>query len=72
MNRNTIKRQRVASLIVIVVLIVTTAAASLLASARGTDDHAQRIERICVANGGHWERTGAGGACLDNNEWLLD
>ena len=31
----------------------------------------RRIEQICVANGGHWERTGDGGACLAT-DWLLD
>jgi hypothetical protein len=72
MNRNPIERRRAASLIAIAALIVTTVTASLLASARGSDDDARRVEKICVANGGHWERTGTGGACLDNREWLLE
>ena len=32
----------------------------------------QRIEQICKANGGHWQRTGEGGACIDAGEWHLD
>jgi hypothetical protein len=33
---------------------------------------ARRIHEICLANGGHWERTGDGGACIDTTEWYLD
>jgi hypothetical protein len=32
----------------------------------------RRMERICAANGGLWERTTVGGACIDTDRWLLD
>lgn len=62
------KGQSVGSLLAVVVLITTTVAATLFATGRGNDDDARRIERICVANGGYWVRTGAGGACIDISE----
>jgi len=70
--RLTTRDRNAVSLLAGVVLIVTAVGGSLLAASRSNDGHAQRIEKICVANGGHWERTAEGGACLDPNEPLHD
>lgn len=70
--RSTTKGRSVGSLLVVVILIITTVVVTLFATGRatgrGTDDDARRIEKICVANGGYWVRTGTGGACIDISE----
>ncbi len=67
---------RVARLLLVFTALVAIAgiAAVVWASApdtRGAVDP-RRIERICKANGGHWERTGDGGACIDAVDWHLE
>ena len=70
--RSTTRGGSMGSLLAVAVAIITTVVVTLFATGRatgrGTDDDARRIEKICVANGGYWVRTGAGGACIDISE----
>ena len=65
-------RRRASWTLAVTALIVTTLSASLFATPRSNEDDSERVQKICVANGGHWQRTGAGGACIDITEWSLD